>query len=58
LEADRIALNNMFRAIAEYGHKVRLRRQAEIRISETEGVCAEPHAKPRGTRRRRKRDAN
>ena len=28
-EADRIALNNMFRALAEYGRKVRLRRQAE-----------------------------
>ena len=27
-EADRIALNNMFRALAEYGRKVRLRRQA------------------------------
>jgi hypothetical protein len=27
-EADRIALNNMFRAIAEYGRKVRLRRLA------------------------------
>ena len=28
-EADRIALANMFKAIAEYGRKVRLRRQAE-----------------------------
>jgi|WetSurMetagenome_2_1015567.scaffolds.fasta_scaffold10698_4 hypothetical protein len=28
-DADRIALNNMFRAIAEYGRKVRLRRLAE-----------------------------
>ena len=28
LDADRIALRLMFRAIAEYGRKVRLRRQA------------------------------
>jgi hypothetical protein len=28
-EADRIALTNMFKAIAEYGRKVRQRRQAE-----------------------------
>lgn len=28
-EADRIALTNMFKAIAEYGHKVRQRRQAQ-----------------------------
>jgi hypothetical protein len=28
-EADRIALNNMWRAIAEYGRKIRLRRLAE-----------------------------
>jgi len=29
MEADRIALTNMFKAIAEYGRRVRLRRQAE-----------------------------
>ncbi|MFZ5902729.1 MAG: hypothetical protein ACOYZ8_04175 [Chloroflexota bacterium] len=28
-EADRIALTNMFKAIAEYGRRVRLRRLAE-----------------------------
>ncbi len=28
-EADRIALSKMFKAIAEYGRKVRLHRQAE-----------------------------
>jgi hypothetical protein len=32
-EADRIALNKMFKAIAEYGRKVRLRKQ-------TDGVLA------------------
>ena len=37
-EADRIALNNMFRAIAEYGHKVRLRRQAECSDAARAGV--------------------
>lgn len=36
-EADRIALNNMFRAIAEYGRKVRLRRLAEASLP----VCEE-----------------
>lgn len=29
IEADRIALTNMFKAIAEYGRRVRLRQQAE-----------------------------
>jgi hypothetical protein len=28
-EADRIALNKMFKAIAEYGRKVRLRKQTD-----------------------------
>jgi hypothetical protein len=28
-EADRIALTNMFRAIAEYGRRIRQRREAE-----------------------------
>jgi len=28
-EADRVALTNMFKAIAEYGRKVRLRQQVE-----------------------------
>ena len=28
-EADRVALYKMFKAIAEYGRKIRLRRQAE-----------------------------
>ena len=37
-EADRIALNNMFRAIAEYGRKVRLRRQAECSDAACGGV--------------------
>jgi hypothetical protein len=29
-EADRIALNKMFKAIAEYGRKVRLRKQTDM----------------------------
>jgi hypothetical protein len=36
-DADRIALNNMFRAIAEYGRKVRLRRLEESQAA----VCEE-----------------
>lgn len=36
-DADRIALNNMFKAIAEYGRRVRLRRQSEgaLPVAET-----------------------
>jgi hypothetical protein len=39
-EADRIALTNMFRAIAEYGRRVRQRRESEsqdaVQIESTE----------------------
>jgi len=35
-EADHIALNNMFKAIAEYGRKMRLRRQAECEMDAQE----------------------
>ena len=42
-EADRIALTNMFKAIAEYGRRVRLRRLAEAAplIPETSKKCEE-----------------
>ncbi|MCK6567908.1 MAG: hypothetical protein L6Q45_09500 [Anaerolineales bacterium] len=40
LDADRIALRLMFRAIAEYGRKVRLRRQAAD--AKTEPVDPKP----------------
>jgi hypothetical protein len=46
-EADRIALNNMFRAIAEYGRKVRLRRLAESSQSAGEkGGHDQPEEEP------------
>jgi len=41
LDADRIALTNMFKAIAEYGRKVRLRRQAGTELAESERTLAE-----------------
>jgi hypothetical protein len=53
-EADRVALNKMFKAIAEYGRRVRLRKQAEFEIPEQEKPM-EPDIKRRPARRKQKR---
>ena len=53
-EADRVALNKMFKAIAEYGRRVRLRKQAECEIPEQEKPM-EPDIKRRLARRKQKR---
>lgn len=52
LDADRIALRLMFRAIAEYGRKVRLRRQAAD--ERTEPVDPKPEQQVRPPRTRKK----
>jgi hypothetical protein len=55
-EADRIALNKMFKAIAEYGRRVRLKKQAECEISEQEmSMEPEPDIKRRPARRKQRR---
>ncbi len=55
-DADRIALTNMFKAIAEYGRRVRLRKQAECDIPEQEKpMDLEPDIKRRPARRTQKR---
>jgi hypothetical protein len=55
-EADRVALNKMFKAIAEYGRRVRLRKQAECEIPELEKPMEpEPDIKRRPARRKQKR---
>ena len=54
-EADRIALNKMFKAIAEYGRRVRLRKQTECEIHEQEKPMEpEPNIKRRPVRRKQK----
>lgn len=52
LDADRIALRLMFRAIAEYGRKVRLRRQAAD--EKTEPVDPKPDQQVHKPRRKKK----
>ena len=52
LDADRIALRLMFRAIAEYGRKVRLRRQSSD--DATEQADPKPDQQTRQPRRRKK----
>jgi hypothetical protein len=52
LDADRIALRLMFRAIAEYGRKVRLRRQAAE--EKTEQSDTKPDQQVRQPRRKKK----
>jgi len=55
-EADRVALNKMFKAIAEYGRRVRLRKQAECEILEQEKPMEpEPDIKRHPARRKQKR---
>lgn len=59
LEADRIALRRMFRAIADYGRQVRLRRQSkgEAPIKETQDMPTQEKkitAVPRRKHRKRK----
>lgn len=54
LEADRVALNNMFRAIAEYGRKVRLRRQAESTVPGCDDPCKHQTMTSGKPRRKRK----
>lgn len=58
LQADRVALNNMFRAIAEYGHKVRLRRQAESAVPVLEDGCKDQSTEPGKARRKRKQNTD
>lgn len=55
-EADRIALNKMFKAIAEYGRKVRLHRQTDgdLAIQETPKEPV-PEQKSQTARRRKQR---
>ncbi len=54
-DADRIALTNMFKAIAEYGRTVRLRRQAECGIPEQEKPIDQgPDIKRHPARRKQK----
>lgn len=53
LDADRIALRLMFRAIAEYGRKVRLRRQAAD--EKTEPADPKPDQQVRQPRRKKKK---
>jgi len=55
-EADRIALNKMFKAIAEYGRSVRLRKQAQSETAE-QNLPMQPQAdlKRPPTRRKQKR---
>lgn len=60
-EADRIALTNMFKAIAEFGRKVRLRRQAEFGEVGQENL-AEPESDrkrhpPRRKQKRKRKDS-
>ncbi len=54
LEADRIALRKMFRAIADYGRQVRLRRQSngEVPIQETQDMSARENKTPAVPRRK------
>lgn len=52
LDADRIALRLMFRAIAEYGRKVRLRRQAAD--EKTEPMNPKPDQQVRQPRKKKK----
>ena len=53
-EADRIALNKMFKAIAEYGRKMRLRRQTDGGLAIQE-IPEEPMLEQKSqTARRRK----
>ena len=54
LEADRIALRRMFRAIADYGRQVRLRRQSngEAPIQETQDQSARENKTPAVPRRK------
>jgi hypothetical protein len=55
-EADRVALNKMFKAIAEYGRRVRLKKQAECEIPEQEKPMEpEPDIKRHPVRRKQKR---
>jgi hypothetical protein len=55
-EADRIALNEMFKAIAKYGRSVRLRKQAAGEILEAEQPTEpEPYIKRPPARRKQKR---
>lgn len=59
LEADRIALRRMFRAIADYGRQVRLRRHSngEAPVQETQDIPTRENkipAVPRRKHRKRK----
>ncbi len=54
-EADRIALRKMFKAIAEYGRRVRLRRQTEgDLVLQDIPVVPTPDRKRRSSRRKQK----
>lgn len=56
-EADRIALTNMFKAIAAYGRKVRLRRQLECeKVVPQELSDPNPDLHSHPPRRRKKRE--
>ena len=57
LEADRIALRRMFRAIADYGRQVRLRRQSkgEAPIKETQDQSALENKTPAVPRRKHRK---
>jgi hypothetical protein len=63
-EADRIALTNMFRAIAEYGRRIRLRKlaeagkdgQAELAGPATDAPMGQPATRKSAPPRKRKRD--
>lgn len=57
LEADRIALRRMFRAIADYGRQVRLRRQSEgeAPIKETQDMPTRENKTPAVPRRKHRK---
>jgi hypothetical protein len=54
LESDRIALRRMFRAIADYGRQVRLRRQSkgEAPVQETQDIPTPENKIPAVPRRK------
>lgn len=57
LEADRIALRRMFRAIADYGRQVRLRRQSkgEAPIQKTQDQSVLENKTPAAPRRKHRK---
>ena len=65
-ESDRILLSNMFKAIAEYGRRIRLRKlveagkdgQAELAGPATDAQMGQPATRKSAPPRKRKRDGN